>query len=310
MNDKGWIKLHRDLLSKSIWVNATPEQKVILITILLLANHHENKWEFDGKIYECKPGQFVTSLSSLVEKCGKNITKQKLRTALSRFEALGFLTNESTKTGRLITVVNWERYQDCESEDNKADNKELTKLQQSDNKAITPNKNEKNERNIYYVINLFNSTCKSLPKVTKVSDKRKRMINKILKKYDVSELEAIFKMIEESSFLTGRKTDWKASFDWIMNESNIIKILDGNYSDKQSAYTEDELNRLWRIAQTAIGRGSVITQEEFTQLPEPIQTWFGSKGEIRSYGMMRTTELETSVKARFMREIKGIISSQ
>jgi hypothetical protein len=48
--NQGWIKLHRELLEKPIWTAATPEQKVLLITLLMMANHGEKQWEWKGKI--------------------------------------------------------------------------------------------------------------------------------------------------------------------------------------------------------------------------------------------------------------------
>ncbi|MFL0267237.1 hypothetical protein [Candidatus Clostridium radicumherbarum] len=50
-----------------------------------------------------------------------------------RFEKLGFLTNKSTKTGRLITIDNWELYQVELKQTNKGSNKDLTKSQQRPN---------------------------------------------------------------------------------------------------------------------------------------------------------------------------------
>lgn len=135
----GFICLHRKLLSSPIWKNSTPEQCKILITLLLMANYKPNKWEWQGEIFECQPGQFITSLDKLVEVCGKEISLQKVRTAIKRFEKFGFLTNESTKTGRLITIVNWQQYQTQEDETNKEDNKDLTNNQQRPNKELTPN---------------------------------------------------------------------------------------------------------------------------------------------------------------------------
>ena len=143
MVNGGWVKLYRELKSKSIWQLSSPQQKVVLITILLLANHEENKWEWKGEQFVCKPGQLITSLNSLVRECGEGVTIQNVRTALDRFEKLGFLTNISTKTGRLITIVNWEKYQGRDYVDNKGSNKELTKSQQRPNKELTPNKNDK-----------------------------------------------------------------------------------------------------------------------------------------------------------------------
>ncbi|EPF5050210.1 hypothetical protein ACSSTF_004802, partial [Escherichia coli] len=91
----GWIKLYRQLLAKPIWQESTPEQKVILITLLSMANHEEREWEWQGAPYKANPGQFVTSLESIRKKCGKGISLQNVRTALKRFEKYGFLTNES-----------------------------------------------------------------------------------------------------------------------------------------------------------------------------------------------------------------------
>lgn len=143
MVNGGWVKLYRELKSKSIWQLSSPEQKVVLITILLLANHEENKWEWKGEQFICKPGQLITSLNSLVRECGDGVSIQNVRTALDRFEKLGFLTNVSTKTGRLITVLNWEKYQGKDFVDNKCSNKEVTKSQQRPNKDLTTNKNDK-----------------------------------------------------------------------------------------------------------------------------------------------------------------------
>ena len=143
----GWIKLHRVLLEKAIWKASTPEQKTIFITLLLMANHDLNEWEWKGKKFSIKSGQFITSLDGIKKKAGKNIKTQNIRSAIKRFEKYDFLTNESTKTGRLITICNWNRYQLILNDTNIEGNKEVTKSQQRGNKALTPNKNDKNDKN-------------------------------------------------------------------------------------------------------------------------------------------------------------------
>ena len=152
--NKGWIKLHRELLEKPIWYQSSLEQKVILITLLLMANHEERSYIFNGEKIVLKAGQIGTSLERIAEKTNKQVTQQNIRTALKKFERLGFLTNESTKCGRLITIVNWGIYQDNESSANKEANSCLTKDQQTANKALTneltPNKKKecKNDKNV------------------------------------------------------------------------------------------------------------------------------------------------------------------
>ena len=85
------------------------------------------------------------------------------------------------------------------------------------------------------IVDLYNDICISLPKVTKLSDSRKKTISARLNTYSQEELRKVFTMAEESDFLSGRSTanSW-CSFDWLMKDSNIVKVLEGNYSNKGS----------------------------------------------------------------------------
>jgi len=148
----GWIKLHRALKDKAIWKCSTPEQKSILITLLMMANHEPKEWEWKGKKFMCNPGQMITSLESIKEEAGKGISIQGIRTSLQRFQNLEFLTNESTKTGRLVTIINWESYQ--------SNKKNQQSNQQRPNKELTTNKNDKNVRNKYIVEKNLHLTTK------------------------------------------------------------------------------------------------------------------------------------------------------
>ena len=83
------------------------------------------------------------------------------------------------------------------------------------------------------VIDLYNETCVSLPSVQKLTDKRKRALKSITKKFSVEDLKTVFKKAEESSFLNGSSDKWSgATFDWLIKEDNIVKVLEGNYDDK------------------------------------------------------------------------------
>ena len=145
---EGWIKLHRELLDKSIWTCSTPAQKVILITLLMMANHEGREWEFKGKRIKLQPGQFITSLPAIAKLAGAGVSVQNIRTALKRFAEYEFLTDESTADGRLITICNWERYQRENEEPNSQTNRPLTDHQQTANRPLTANKNDKNDNNI------------------------------------------------------------------------------------------------------------------------------------------------------------------
>jgi len=141
---EGWIGLHRKIQESPVYKSLNAKQRDVLIQCLLMANHQKKEWEWEGKPYECERGQFITSLDSITRNCGNDVKVQSVRTALLKLEKWRFLTSESTKTGRLITICNWETYQSKEGLSNKATNKALTKDQQSSNKALTPNKNGEN----------------------------------------------------------------------------------------------------------------------------------------------------------------------
>lgn len=213
MINLGWVKLYRELKSKSIWQLSTPQQKVVLITILMTVNHEENKWEWKGEQYACKPGQLITSLNSLVKECGQGVTMQNVRTALDRFEKLGFLTNVSTKTGRLITVINWDKYQGNDFVTNKVSNKDLTKSQQRPNKELTTNKNDKN------VKNEKKRVCSAIttpPTLTEIISYAKE-----LEKDDIKYCEKFFNNYESKNWKG--VTDWKAKFRYWLSQDEDRK---------------------------------------------------------------------------------------
>ncbi|MBS7531844.1 hypothetical protein IC619_015330 [Hazenella sp. IB182353] len=143
---EGWVKLHRKILQSDMYRTLNSKQRDVLMTILLMANHKENQWEYKGEIHTAKPGQFVTSVKSIKENCAKDVTEQNIKTTLKKLETWGFLTNKSTKTGRLITVVNWGLYQDTSKETNQDINQDLTENQPTSNQELTTNKNVKNEQ--------------------------------------------------------------------------------------------------------------------------------------------------------------------
>lgn len=146
----GYLKLWRGIAEKPIWKQSTPEHKAILIQLLIMADFNGNEWEYKGETYTTKPGQFVTSLKNIAEECGKGISVQNVRSALARFERLGFITNESTKMNRLITIINWGVYQSNEEKSNKdsnnVTNSKVTKNQQRANKEVTTNEEVKKLR--------------------------------------------------------------------------------------------------------------------------------------------------------------------
>ena len=83
------------------------------------------------------------------------------------------------------------------------------------------------------IADMYNDTCVSFPRVQSLSEKRKKAIKARLKQYTVEDFRTLFTKAEASSFLKGgNDRDWSANFDWLIMDSNMAKVLSGNYDSK------------------------------------------------------------------------------
>lgn len=87
--------------------------------------------------------------------------------------------------------------------------------------------------NYQQIADMYNDTCVSFPKVTTLTDKRKKAIKARLRKYSLDDFKTLFQKAEASSFLKGTNgRNWSADFNWLINADNMAKVLEGNYDDK------------------------------------------------------------------------------
>ena len=125
---------------------------------------------------------------------------------------------------------------DIEGSDKGSDNIVTPMSRDSHVKSRIQNKNKKeNKNNINYqeIINLYNDTCVSLPKVVALSDARKKAIKARMRVYAFDDFKRLFEMAERSDFLKGSNDrNWSCNFDWLIKDSNMAKVLDGNYENK------------------------------------------------------------------------------
>lgn len=146
---KGWIKLHRSIMSSPTFNKLNAIQQLITIYIILNANHEDGVWYDKYKDVEIpvKRGQLITSRNKIANEWfsgEKDITERKVRTTLERLEKYGFLTKQTTKQYTLITICNYSVYQAKENKNDQANDHEPTKQRPSDDQAMTTNKNVKN----------------------------------------------------------------------------------------------------------------------------------------------------------------------
>ena len=113
------------------------------------------------------PGDFVFGLKSASKELKLSI--QSIRTLLDFLKTSGNLTVKSTNKFSIISIVNWETYQQNDFEDNTQINKPLTNQQQTTNNKQEV-KEYKNKRNNIFIV-------PSLEEITDYCKERKNQIN-------------------------------------------------------------------------------------------------------------------------------------
>lgn len=137
--NKGYIKLHRKLLDNPFC--SKPHYGWLWVFLLLKANHKENSFLWNGEKKTLKAGQFITGRTQLSEETGiPPTTIERILKALENGQQIG---QEKNNKFRIITIVNWRKYQERSQQ---ADSKSDIQRTSSGHPADT-NKNDKNDNN-------------------------------------------------------------------------------------------------------------------------------------------------------------------
>lgn len=110
---------------------------------------------------------------------------------------------------------------------------------------ISKDKINEDKNNYQLIADLYNQICVSFPKVKKLSEQRKKAIKARLRVYSIDDFKTLFEMAEQSNFLKGvNNRNWSADFDWLLNDTNIVKVLEGKYNNrKENTYVNINTGR-------------------------------------------------------------------
>ena len=107
---KGWISLHRELLSHWIWNKRPYSYGQAWIDLLLKANHQENKTVVGSKLITIEKGSFITSEVKLSKQWGWS--RRKIRMFFDLLISDKMLSKNATSNYTTLTIVNYDSYQD------------------------------------------------------------------------------------------------------------------------------------------------------------------------------------------------------
>lgn len=131
----GFITLHRKITEWE-WYN-DPITKTVFMHLLLTANYKASKWR--GVTIE--RGQCIHGRKEMADALG--ISEQNVRTALERLKSTSEITINATNKFSLITIVNYEKYQDKSATATSESTSNLTNNQPTTNQQLTTTEQEK-----------------------------------------------------------------------------------------------------------------------------------------------------------------------
>lgn len=259
MAEVKWIKIATDIFDdeKILLIEGLPDAYAIITVwfkLLCLAGKKNNGGVFlmNDKI------PYTDKMLATIFRMNESTVKLALN-AFEQFKMIEIVEG-------IITIPNWNKHQTLDAYERK---KERDRLYQEERRAKqralieksserTPDvavsdidKEEDKERDIrgnrvdyQQIADMYNATCVSFPRLTRLSEKRKRAIKARLRKYSIDDIKRGFELAEESDFLKGENNrNWSATFDWMMNDANMAKILDGNYKNKDAKQSKPPVSR-------------------------------------------------------------------
>ncbi len=144
--NSGYIKIYRSLINKPYF---TEHQYVVLwIYLLIRANFKDSEVFFNGKITTVSRGSFITSRKKLAESTG--IQESKIERILFFLKTEQQIEQVKKGRSRLISILNYEKYQESEQINEQDLNRKRTGFEQ----VLNTDKKEKElkeskEVNIY-----------------------------------------------------------------------------------------------------------------------------------------------------------------
>lgn len=199
--------------------------------------NQENNQNFNQQITNKQPTnnqQITTSKDNIdIIDIKNNKEKETLRVSKKKDE-LSFSDQETPSTSNLFEQDS--TVQETNVDVNVYKEKEL-------NEKKKKSANDEYKCLAQQVVDIWNSECTTLPKVSKLTPARKTKIIQRLKEFGnpndcLTTYNDIITKINKSDFLLGNKTDWKITFDWLfVNSTNWLKISEGVYDNKDNINT-------------------------------------------------------------------------
>lgn len=253
---EGWIKIHRKIQDNWLWKEKRKFSKFeAWMSLLLKANHKENKILSGNDIINIKAGSFITSEVKLADEW--NWSRNTVRTFLTLLQKEKMLNKFCTTKYTMLSIENWALYQFEEQQNEQQVEQQIE--HQKDIKLNT-NKNDKNIKNEKNIIKEKEKKETEIDKIINANFTDKEIIETIYefikmrksikKPLTTRGLELMIKKlytlspnIDEQIMILNNSimNNWQGVFPLKQNTSKKQKI---NY--EEITYTEEEYNQMMK----------------------------------------------------------------
>lgn len=247
----GFILKARAIFNSEV-AHAPPHVREVWDWLLLNANHKPqiSSGRLIGR------GQLWTSYDEIREalhwyvgfrKC--RYSKAQICQAIRTTRKGSMITTLKTTRGMVVTIVNYDKYQDPEMYDRNND-----RNNDRNTRGSTINKKEEEEKKRYTsvylsskddakrnvpvqeIVDLYHEILPALPRVLKLTPERKRVVvarwGEEKERQNLEWWRWYFKTSSTRGHLMGDNSrGWKADFDFLVKKSKMLKILEGSYGN-------------------------------------------------------------------------------
>jgi len=214
---EGWIKLHRKTLENPI-IMQDKEYLAVWIFLLLNATHSEYDTMFQGQRITLQKGQLITGRKIISKKL--NISESKVQRILKTFEIEQQIKQQTTHQNRLISILNWEMYQQHEQQDEQQVNSKRTATEQqvNTNKKDNNTNNTKNGKNGINNRNAQNQEAQI--HFAEFVSMTNTEYEKLVSTYGPNFVDQCIKKLDDYKGATGKKykSDYRAILSWVVDE--------------------------------------------------------------------------------------------
>ena len=188
----GWLKLYRSILDSAVFQDA----EVLKVWIWLICNvaFEQHDTICYGKVITIKPGQIATGRKKIAQ-C-TDLNENKVYRALAALKSLGNIEIKATNKYSIITVVNWDKYQEengKRTSSEQQNNSRTTADEQQNNSKPTQHKNGKNgkKEKETYMCSFFDRAWDLFPNKTGKSAVSKKAMRELAEAGETVVIDAI-----------------------------------------------------------------------------------------------------------------------